>query len=208
MRVILGVVAVLLLLAIGGVVLLYSGRIDVAARDQSNPVLRWLTDTAKRQSVRAHAGGIEVPQLGEPDMVEAGARQYLVDCVQCHGAPGAASHPFARAMRPEPPELTIAVHDWTAAELFWIVKNGLAFSGHPAWGAMRVDGEIWPVIAFLTQMPTTDVARWQALTAPPAPPEPAPAPSGEADMVPPVEEEPAPVPPEPNPGAAEPAPRQ
>lgn len=208
MRVILGVVAALLLLALGAVVALYSGRIDVAARDQPNALLRWVTDTAKRQSVRAHAGGIEVPQLGEPDLVEAGARQYLADCVQCHGGPGVAAQPFARAMRPAPSDLTIAVRDWTSAELFWIVKNGLAFSGHPAWGATRVDAEIWPVIAFLNQMPTMDAARWQALTAPPQPSEPAP--SGEADMVPPAEEEPAPGEggAAPNPGEVEPAPRQ
>lgn len=208
MRIILGIVAVLLLLVLGMVVLLYSGKIDVAARDQPNAVLRWVADTAKRQSVRAQAAGIEVPPLGDPDMVEAGARQYLTDCVQCHGAPGAASQPFARAMRPEPPDLSLAVRDWTSAELFWIVKNGLAFSGHPAWGPTRVDAELWPIIAFLNQMPTMDAARWQALIAPPAQPEPAPPAESESDVVPPAEEEPEPAPGEPSPGEAEPGPRR
>lgn len=217
MRFVLGVIAILVLLAIGVVVVLYSGKLDLSARDQPHPLVGWLVETAQRQSVRAHAGGTEVPSLGDPEMVEAGARLYLTDCVQCHGAPGAPSQPFARAMRPEPPDLTDSVRHWTSAELFWIIKNGLAFSGHPAAGQSRVDAELWPVVAFINQMPTMDVARWQSLTAPPAPPPPEPQPEAEpgaTDVVPPSEEDapaPAPAPaspvPEP-PTEAEPAPQR
>lgn len=194
MRVILGIVVVLLLLALGAVLLVYSGTIDVAARDPLNPLVGWVADTTKRQSVRSHARAIQPPPLG-PEMVEEGARLFQRECVQCHGAPGTASLPFARALRPEPPDLSTAVRDWSAAELFWITKNGLALTGMPGWGASRVDAELWPVVAFLNQLPTMDAARWQALTAPPPPP-PEPEPPagetpGETDMVPPSDEPPA-----------------
>lgn len=202
MRFILGVIAIVLLLALGVVVLLYSGQLDLSARTAPHPVADWLVETAQRHSVRAHAGGVEVPPLGEPDLVEAGARQYQVDCAICHGAPGTESEPFARAMRPEPPDLSLSVRHWTSAELFWIIRNGLAYSGHPAFGQMRVDAELWPIVAFLNQMPTMDAARWQALTAPPAPP-----PEPEAEVVPPAEEEPPAPSTEAPPTAEEPAQR-
>lgn len=188
MRVVLGILVVLVLLVLGLVVVVYSGVIEVAARAPINPVLAWVADTIKRQSVRSHARGINVPQMG-PEMVEEGARFFQVECVQCHGAPGAASQPFARAMRPEPPDLSDAVRRWNAAEMFWITKNGLALTGMPGWGAARVDAELWPVIAFLGQLPTMDAARWQALTAPPPSPEPEQPPPAEADVVPPSEGE-------------------
>lgn len=208
MRFILGVFAIIVLLVLGIVLLLYSGRLDLSARVVPHPAAEWLVETAQRQSVRAHAGGVEVPPLGAPELVEAGARQYQADCAICHGAPGQGSQSFARAMRPEPSDLSLSVRDWTSAELFWIIRNGLAYSGHPAFGQMRVDAELWPVVAFLNQMPTMDAARWQALTAPPPPPATA-EPQPEAEVIPPAEDEAPPAPPaqEAPPTEAEPAQR-
>lgn len=207
MRVILGIVTILVLLVLGLVVLLYSGVADVAALKPSSPLATWVADTAKRQSVRAHARGIEVPPMGQPEQVEEGAKLYASECVACHGAPGTPPNPVTRAMRPPPSDLTESVRAWTSAELFWITKNGLAFSGMPGWGEARVDAELWPIVAFLNQLPTMDAARWQALTAPPAPPPAPEQPAAETDVVPPSEGEP-PAEPAPEPAPAEPLPEQ
>jgi mono/diheme cytochrome c family protein len=187
MRVVLGIVAVLILLLVGGMAAVYSGAINVAASDPHSPALRWLIATTMRQSVRAHAQDIAVPPLGDPILVEEGAKLFQSHCAMCHGAPGAEPQRFARAMRPEPPQLSDAVAEWTSSDLFWIIKHGLKMTGMPAWGATHVDAEIWSMVAFLNQLPTMEPQRYQAIVTPPAPPEPEPVPE-EQPIVPPDED--------------------
>lgn len=210
MRVVLSILVVVALAVIGLAAWVYSGRFDISARQSAGPGLDWLAGMLKRQSVRFHANGIEPPSLGEIAMVEAGAHRYRDVCVQCHGAPGVQSQPFARAMRPEPPELTKAVEGWTSGQLFWIIKNGLKMSGMPAWQSIHGDDEIWALVAFLDQLPTMDAARYQLMTVPP--PQPAPVPSEEDEVIPPSEDEepsaePAPVPPSETPPPPAPTPQ-
>lgn len=196
MRVVLGVVVVVILAVLGFFVWIYSGGYNAAASQPGSGALAWVLDTAMRQSVRSAARGTEVPPLGDPVMVEEGGKAFAANCEQCHGGPGVEPRPWARTMYPTPPDLTIEARQWTSAELFWIAKNGLRHSAMPAWGKTMVDGELWPVVAFLGQLPAMEPARYQELTRPPPPPEPQP-PEAEADadataedQIPPSEGEP------------------
>src|SRR3546814_3075984 len=56
-------------------------------------------------------------------------------------------------MLPLPPDLPDTRGAWDAAELFWIVKNGLKYTGMPAWVARDRDDEVWAVVAFLRRLP-------------------------------------------------------
>jgi cytochrome c553 len=60
--------------------------------------------------------------------------------------------------------LESAAKEWTAQELFWIVKNGLKFTGMPAWTAPRREDEVWAVVAFLKRLPRLDAEAFRALT--------------------------------------------
>ena len=51
--------------------------------------------------------------------------------------------PLVNRMLPEPPPLAGAAHEWTANELFWIVKNGIKYTGMPPGRGGRED-EVWP----------------------------------------------------------------
>jgi cytochrome c553 len=66
-------------------------------------------------------------------------------------------------MQHSPPELSKAVKDWTSTELFWIVKNGIKYTGMPSWVALERDDEVWAVVAFLKKLPGLDVAQYRAL---------------------------------------------
>jgi cytochrome c553 len=59
--------------------------------------------------------------------------------------------------------LSDAVRRWTPRELFWIVKNGLKYTGMPAWVAPHRDDEVWAIVAFLRRLPELDEATYGAL---------------------------------------------
>ena len=91
--------------------------------------------------------------LDSPTLIMAGAASYAVVCQNCHGAPGYGQSPVALSMRPEPPELTQATTRYSDKELFFIVQNGVRYSGMPAWSVPNRPEEIWSLVAFLKTAP-------------------------------------------------------
>lgn len=70
-------------------------------------------------------------------------------------------------MRPTPQHLADVVDQFSDAELFVIVRDGVRFSAMPAWSATNDDSAIWSVVAFLRDLPDLDAATYLAQIAPP-----------------------------------------
>jgi cytochrome c553 len=66
-------------------------------------------------------------------------------------------------MTPPPPDLSRRIADWEPAELFYIVKHGVKFTGMPAWPAPQRDDEVWAMVAFLRRLPDLDDAEYRRL---------------------------------------------
>ncbi len=155
----------ILLVVLGaiGLVVLVTGIVPVKASSGHWPATAWLLDFASDRSVAFRSHQVEVPELDEPGMLILGASIYRSNCVFCHGEPGEDQPPVAKGMAPTPPLLSKSASEMNAQDLFYIVKHGIKFAGMPAWPTQTRDEEIWPVIAFMQQMPTMDNATYQDL---------------------------------------------
>jgi cytochrome c553 len=156
------------LYAVGGLtflafLFLWSGVYSVAASRGHWAIMEWLLTFAMRNSVKTHALGIDVPPLDRPDLVTLGAGHFHSGCAFCHGAPGVPISPVAQSMLPPPPNLTSGMRDWRDRELFWIVKNGIKYTGMPAWAAQQRDDEVWSLVAFLRRLPALDAKSYADL---------------------------------------------
>jgi len=148
------VAAVVVLFALAGAVLVYSGAYYVGADQPHWSLTSWLINEARDRSIRAHASGIAVPAgLDDPARIMAGVTHYAEHCVVCHGAPGVERGDLAEGLYPRPPYLTDAARRYTRAELFWIAKHGIRMTGMPAWGD-HSDDELWATVAFLQRLPS------------------------------------------------------
>lgn len=147
------VAALLLLGALGGLAFMYSGLYNVAATHPHTTLGYWVLHTAMEYSVRRHARGIRTPDLSDPALVQKGFRHYHESCVTCHGAPALRPTAIGLGLEPKGPYLMDRVQHWSAAELFWITKNGVKMTGMPAWQLSHDDAEIWAIIAFLQELP-------------------------------------------------------
>lgn len=159
-----GTIKVLFWLAIigiaGGIATMYSGIIDVAATNPHSALTEWVLSTTMDNSVRHHAREIKAPPLDHPAMVMDGFRHYREMCVSCHLAPGMTESELREGLTPEPPRLQEAVEEWTPAELFWVIKNGIKMSGMPAWAPSHTDEQIWAIVAFLEKLPRMTAAQY------------------------------------------------
>jgi cytochrome c553 len=117
-----------------------------------------------RNSVKLRSMGIIVPPLDHPSLFHRGLGHYAGACSPCHGAPGEAQSPISHAMLPKPPQLAELAGEWNAAELFWIVKHGLKYTGMPAWIAQQRDDEVWAVVAFLQRLPQLSPEEYRRLS--------------------------------------------
>jgi mono/diheme cytochrome c family protein len=66
-------------------------------------------------------------------------------------------------MTPVPANLAYTAREWPAAELFWVIREGIKMTGMPAWKFRMVDADLWAVVAFLRQMPRLSPAQYQAM---------------------------------------------
>jgi mono/diheme cytochrome c family protein len=143
----------IVLLIIGGLAFIYSGRFDVAASDPHWPLTRWVLETARTRSIKLHAAGIQVPpSLDHPAERLIGTEHFAAHCAVCHGAPGVPKGDIAEGLDPQPPDLAHASSLYTPPELFWILKHGIKMTGMPSWGD-HSDEELWATEGFIEKLP-------------------------------------------------------
>lgn len=164
LKVLVVALAAVVAVAGGAFMFAWSGLYSVAASAGHWEVTRWFLHFAMRSSVRTHSIGIEAPyDLDAPRLVEMGAGHYQTGCAPCHGTVEGDPPVIPRGMTPHPPLLPPAVSDWEDAELFWLVKHGIKYTGMPAWPSQIRDDEVWAMVAFLRQMPDMDTQTYRRL---------------------------------------------
>ena len=148
-----------------GAGLFWFGAYDMSATDQHLAPTYWLLEKGMRRAIAARAKQIEVPPLDDPARLERGAALYVAHCVQCHGGPGVAPAAFALGLTPAPANLVHTAREWHAAEMYWVVREGLKMTGMPAWRYRLADEDIWSVVAFVRALPAIAPRDFIALAA-------------------------------------------
>ncbi|GAU86128.1 cytochrome c [Bosea sp. BIWAKO-01] len=152
MRFIAGFVSAFIVLAVAGLALVFSGVVNIAAREPHSAPVFFLLQTAMRQSVARQAA--KVPAPAPSTDIARGFRLYNETCVYCHGAPGKDPTDIGKGLNPEPPFLPDTIQRWNAAEIFWIVKNGVRMTGMPSFADTHSDDDLRAVVAFVQKLPT------------------------------------------------------
>lgn len=143
--------------AVLGIVLigvwLAAANVSLSALPDPGETETYLATKAKRALVRRAAQGITAPPVTELS-VRLGRMQYVAHCAACHGQDGRTASDIGRSMYPRASDLGSAqVQEWSDAELFWIIRHGLRMTGMPGFGKQLSDGEIWPLVHYLREIP-------------------------------------------------------
>jgi cytochrome c553 len=146
-----------------GIVGLASGIVPIKASSGHWPITASLLHFAMRRSVATHTLGLEPPPLDEAWLAVKGGAHYEIACRGCHGSPEEPYPTIAQHMTPRPPHLADVVAEWEPAELFYVVKHGVKFTGMPAWPAQQREDEVWAMVAFLLQLPDLDAVGYRRL---------------------------------------------
>ena len=153
MHVLLGAVAGALLALAGAFAFIYSGIYPIAANEPHTRAVSWLLTTVQERAVAIRADDVAAPDLTGPELLGDGLVLYDRHCAVCHGAPGMERAIMGRGLNPDPPRLATEIREWSDAELFWIVANGLKMAGMPAFQPGLSDREVWSTVAFMRALP-------------------------------------------------------
>lgn len=140
---------------------LFSGLFNVAATVADSAPLRWMFVTVREGSIKFHARDIQAPPVANAEHLANGFKVYREDCVMCHTPAGRKPSPMALGFNPQAP--SFEENDMTVAQLFWVAKNGIRFTGMPAWGPSRSDQDLWDAVGFVMTMPKKTAADYDAL---------------------------------------------
>lgn len=139
------------LAAAAGLVALRGG---ISARSEPLAIEAAVARQVRHLAVPSSARALPNPiPLGEDVLVQ--ARAHFADhCASCHGNDGKGRTELGRALYPRSPDLTApATQRLSDGELFYIIENGVRFTGMPGWGAAGRPEESWKLVHFIRHLP-------------------------------------------------------
>lgn len=163
--VVLSVLGTLAVLALASLWLVYSGEYDIAATKAHHRAVAWAMETTMEHSVHERASEVNPPPPVDSAHLMTGFHHFEAMCVTCHGAPGRERSEIGKGLLPEPPALSKAAPEWTPAQLFWIVKQGIRMTGMPAFGPTHDDATLWAIVAVLQRLPGMTPQQYEAYRA-------------------------------------------
>jgi len=148
-------IAVLLLMLAGVVSLvLWIHNHGFSAREKPSWLETVLARHARKIATPAGAKDLKNPPPLTEVSLAAAREHFVAHCSACHGLDGRGDTPIGRNLYPKVPDMTDAeTQRLTDGELFYIISNGVRFTGMPAWGSEDDPKSIWELVAFIRRLP-------------------------------------------------------
>lgn len=150
---------------VGALIFMYSGIFNVAASVEDSSALNWALVTVREASIGLHSRDVVAPLDTMKADRDAGFQIYRRECVMCHTPIGRVPRPMAVGFNPQAPSFGPDADDMSGTQLFWVTKNGIRFTGMPAWSPSLSDQEIWDTTAFVMSLPEMTAADYDAIDA-------------------------------------------
>jgi mono/diheme cytochrome c family protein len=138
MRALLRVVITLIVAAVVAAVVGFAYITSTGLRGHGEPgavetrIARAVRGLAVPRTIRS----LKNPLAASAENVQAGLEHYGHYCSMCHASDGSGTDaPLGRGLYPKPPDMRSATtQDLTDGDLFYIIVNGVRFTGMPAFG--------------------------------------------------------------------------
>jgi mono/diheme cytochrome c family protein len=130
-------------------------RFNLTARSNPGPVEIRIANLSKRLFIyHASRHGIPPQPRDTKASIERGGSHYGLDCGVCHADDGRAERPPGQWMYLRASDLTSKqVQSYSDQELFWIIQNGIRFTGMPAFGDVETPDHVWDLVNYVRTLP-------------------------------------------------------
>ena len=149
---ILGIVFAVVVLLLAAIGLALLGFLPTRANTSPPKMESQIAMGALDSSVERHAPRVNNPVPATDDNLIEGLKIYTMNCALCHG--GIDRHPsqLEHSLYPPPPNLISDPDTDPEWHIFFVIQNGVRYSGMPAWDKSLPADDIWKVTAFLSRI--------------------------------------------------------
>lgn len=148
------ILGIVVALALGGAASMYAFLVthSFSAREHPTRIEAFLARKARYLATPPGVRGMKNPLSPTPLLV-AEARDHFADhCATCHGNDGSGKTMIGNGLYPPAPDMRAKeTQELTDGELFYIIKNGIRFTGMPGWGCEDEDN--WKLVLFIRRLP-------------------------------------------------------
>jgi mono/diheme cytochrome c family protein len=150
--ILLTVVIAIALLAFAAVSIFHDG---VSSRVNPTAMEVMLARQARHMALPKSARKLQNPVTDTPENLREARLHFADHCAICHANDGSCDTPFGRNLYPKPPDLRRSqTQNLTDGEIFWIIENGVRFTGMPAFGgAHGSEQDSWKLVRFIRHLP-------------------------------------------------------
>ncbi len=148
-------IPVAILAAIFAVVLGWLFLTGMSARTPPGSFEIFLGRTVQRLSIPKSARSAKTPMESTPEALVEARRHFADHCASCHANDGSGKTAIGQNLYPRVPDMRLTeTQNLTDGELYYIIENGIRFTGMPAWGAGGPnDHETWHLVLFIRHLP-------------------------------------------------------
>jgi len=132
--------------------LLHNG---LSARAKPTALEAMLARNARHLAIPADARKQQNPVPASPENLHDARLHFADHCAVCHGNEGTGDTLIGKGLYPKPPDLRAEqTQKLSDGELFWIIENGVRFTGMPAFGGDHGSQEdSWKLVQFIRHLP-------------------------------------------------------
>jgi cytochrome c553 len=128
----------------------------VSARRPPRPAEVFLARRIRHVAIPRAERRRQNPLPSNPEILREAMEHFADHCASCHGNDGKGQTEVGRNLYPRAPDMTQPdTQRLSDGELFFIIKNGVRFTGMPAWGreTPEDDRASWRLVHFIRHLP-------------------------------------------------------
>lgn len=155
-----GLLAAGLLLLGGAFLAVDVVRHGVSTRREPRAAEVFVARRLRRLAIPRAARELANPEPTTPEVIRDGMAHFADHCAACHGNDGKGQTEIGRGLYPKAPDMTGPdTQRLSDGEIFYIIKNGVRFTGMPAWGdgSPESDRSSWRLARFIRRLPQLSV---------------------------------------------------
>jgi len=109
---------------------------------------------ARHLAISSNARGLTNPITASAENLRDARIHFADHCATCHGNDGSGDTMLGRGLYPKPPDLRLPeTQKLSDGELFWVIENGVRFTGMPAFSSPGSADDSWKLVLFLRHLP-------------------------------------------------------
>jgi len=115
---------------------------------------------AHRLAIPANARYTQNPVIASEEDLRTARLHFADHCAMCHDNDGSGQTLYGKGLYPPPPDLRLPeTQNLTDGELFWVIENGVRFTGMPAFANPEEHGghggglDSWKLVHFIRHLP-------------------------------------------------------